>query len=289
MCIKNESIIANHGGPFLPENRKLRVYTRISSSGTFQIANCAIAKLQLRANVIVRVRIVSAQRAAAGADHAAIAHQAQQQIQVMNALIRQHAAAVLLLAAPGAAGIVRFVSVPENANAAQQYLAEVPLLNRPPQSLRGRIIPVLHHARKLDAPVFTMNNQRFQRGDIQHHRLFAQDMLSAISRFPYHLPVAAAGSANADRIHLRVMKHLNVIRICLAAVLLCKRVRFLHLLITAGGEPRVFHLANGCGVRMGNAAAADQSVTNDPGHTAHPFFFSTRRMASSVYWLSSAG
>ena len=203
------------------------------------------------------------QRARSGGDTHGHAGQPDQQIDGMDRLIDQHAAAfVLPRAAPGPAPVVRIGPMPEGVGAGPQQPAQPAGVQGLFQAEGEPLVPALENHAQGHAGTVTRGDHRIALGGVAGHRFLAQHVHAGLGCGQRHRRVQVVRGADGDDIGLRLRQQLPVIGVPRAAVL--GRERAAAVFLARGNRHKLGsrHATNGGGMDRRNVADPDNCETH---------------------------
>ena len=209
-----------------------------------------------------------AQRRVAAADLDGWPHEPLELVDGVDGLVHQDAPA---LVGPGAAPRrrvkVRLRAPDADGALTKRQLAELAVVDGPPQSLRRRPEPPLEDDAEADVGPGGGVDHPVGLAEVDGNRFFAEDVDARLRRGDDQRPVARVRRADDDRVHLAAAEELpGVVENALDPMLGGQRARFLLVDVATSDEARAFCLREPFGMHLRDLAAADQADSNGAGH-----------------------
>ncbi len=127
------------------------------------------------------------------------------EIQGVNGLVNQHAAAFRLpLATPCAGGIVLFPAIPNHNTVTAQHFASLTAVQQGTNAEGCTVVTVLKANTQLTSRFLGGSRHVFRIGQMNGHGLFAQHMLAGLQGVHRHLMMQVMGRAHMHHIYFRV-------------------------------------------------------------------------------------
>ena len=189
-----------------------------------------------------------------------LAGEVEHQIQRMDGLIDEHAAALgLVEAAPAALGVILGGAVPVDRGAHGQQLAVAAVSDGLADELGGLIIAVLEHDGEA---AVGMADHLLRVGNLAGHGLLGEHALARIEQRDGHGRVQVVRRADVHYVDVVTGDVLRPIGGVRAAVLLGAGLCAVLLDVGDGDEFDVVHVAQGVQMHLGDASAADERGAN---------------------------
>ena len=142
-----------------------------------------------------------------------LAHQPEQQVQVVDPLVHETAPVEADRSPPAGAPVILRGAVVLADEVGKHDLAELPVLEQLPELAVDRLGTALEHAAELDSGLLHRRNSSVELRVRDAERLLAEDMLAGLRRRNH--PVAVSTARRADAHHVNVVpreKGINIIR-----------------------------------------------------------------------------
>jgi hypothetical protein len=229
-------------------------------------AHSAVVELEQSAGSIFNVETFMTDKTLASQNAADRPHKPEKQIDLVNALVHEHPAAVQLArSAPRPAFIVFLASKPFDVRVAKDKAPKTSFRKGLLDLLRTVSETVLENAGKPDAGPVRRSNDLVNTFGSDLEGLFRQDVFARCGTSLRELEPHAARNTQADCINISALKQFAVVAIRFGAVLCAQRACTLLEHVGNGNETRILDLSDALSVERGYGATTYDSEP-DPAH-----------------------